>query len=151
MIFSRIKAYMLAFSGSFSRKCLEGISFNFFVCFIFNVSIGSAPKKKTSTFNVIPKLKQSPSLLQISCQFLVCQKVQKMRRQKIDVVQNLFPKRLQDTLASPASILQSIWIFILTFTLFRDAVCQRYFFRKISLKYKKNMLTCHLVKSLRTR
>ena len=46
MIFRRIKAYMLAFSGSFSRKCLEGISFNFFVCFIFNVSIGSAPKRK---------------------------------------------------------------------------------------------------------
>ena len=46
MIFSRIKAYMLAFSGSFSRKCQEGISFNCFVCFIFNVSIGSAPKRK---------------------------------------------------------------------------------------------------------
>ena len=44
--FRCIKAYMLAFSGRFSRKCLEGISFNFFVCFIFNWSIGSAPKKK---------------------------------------------------------------------------------------------------------
>ena len=31
---------MLAFSGRFSIKCLEGISFNFFVCFILNVSIG---------------------------------------------------------------------------------------------------------------
>ena len=33
-------------SGRFSRKCLEGISFNFFVFFIFNWSTGSAPKKK---------------------------------------------------------------------------------------------------------
>ena len=41
-----IKAYMLAFSGRFSRKCLEGISFNFFVCSISDWSIGSAPKKK---------------------------------------------------------------------------------------------------------
>ena len=40
-----IKAYMLAFSGRFSRKYLEGISFNFFVCFIFKWSIGSAPKQ----------------------------------------------------------------------------------------------------------
>ena len=39
--FRCIKAYMLAFS----RKCLEGISFNVFVFFIFNWSIGSAPKK----------------------------------------------------------------------------------------------------------
>ena len=37
---------MLAFFGRFSRKCLEGISFKFFVCFIFNVSLGSAPKRK---------------------------------------------------------------------------------------------------------
>ena len=37
---------MLAFSRRFSRTCLEGISFNFFVCFIFNVSLGSAPKRK---------------------------------------------------------------------------------------------------------
>ena len=37
---------MLAFSGRFSRTCLEGISFKFFVCFIFNVSLGSAPKRK---------------------------------------------------------------------------------------------------------
>ena len=37
---------MLAFSGRFSRTCLEGISFKFFVCFILNVSIGSAPKRK---------------------------------------------------------------------------------------------------------
>ena len=37
---------MLAFSRRFSRKCLEGISFKFFVCFIFNVSLGSAPKRK---------------------------------------------------------------------------------------------------------
>ena len=46
MIFRRIKAYMLAFSGSFFRTCLEGISFKFFVCFIFNVSLRSAPKRK---------------------------------------------------------------------------------------------------------
>ena len=46
MRFRCIKAYMLAFSERFSRKCLEGISFNFFVCFILNVSIGSAPKRK---------------------------------------------------------------------------------------------------------
>ena len=46
MSFRCIKAYMLAFSGRFSRKCLEGISFKFFVCFIFNVSLGSAPKRK---------------------------------------------------------------------------------------------------------
>ena len=37
---------MHAFSGRFSRASLEGISFNFFVCFILNVSIGSAPKRK---------------------------------------------------------------------------------------------------------
>ena len=37
---------MHAFSGRFSRASLEGISFNFFVCFIFNVSLGSAPKRK---------------------------------------------------------------------------------------------------------
>ena len=37
---------MLAFSGRFSKASLEGISFKFFVCFIFNVSPGSAPKKK---------------------------------------------------------------------------------------------------------
>ena len=46
MIFRGIKAYMLAFSGSFSRKCLVVIFFNFFVCFIFNVSLRSAPKRK---------------------------------------------------------------------------------------------------------
>ena len=46
MSFRCIKAYMLAFSGRFSRASLEGISFNFFVCFILNVSIGSAPKRK---------------------------------------------------------------------------------------------------------
>ena len=49
MSFRCIKAYMLAFSGRFSRKCLEGISFNFFVCFIFDWSIGSAQKKKKHT------------------------------------------------------------------------------------------------------
>ena len=36
----------MLFSRRFSRTCLEGISFNFFVCFIFNVSLGSAPKRK---------------------------------------------------------------------------------------------------------
>ena len=46
MSFRCIKAFMHAFSGRFSRTCLEGISFNFFVCFIFNVSLGSAPKRK---------------------------------------------------------------------------------------------------------
>ena len=69
--FRCIKAYMLAFSGRFSRKCLEGISFNFFVCFIFDWSIGSAPKKKTSISNGIPELKWNPSLLPISCQCLI--------------------------------------------------------------------------------
>ena len=37
---------MHAFSGRFSRASLEGISFKFFVCFIFNVSLGNAPKRK---------------------------------------------------------------------------------------------------------
>ena len=37
---------MHAFSGRFSRTCLEGISFKFFVYFIFNVTLGSAPKRK---------------------------------------------------------------------------------------------------------
>ena len=32
--------------AGFLEGFLEGISFNFFVCFIFNVSIGSAPKRK---------------------------------------------------------------------------------------------------------
>ena len=36
----------LLFSRRFSRTCLEGISFKFFVCFIFNVSLESAPKRK---------------------------------------------------------------------------------------------------------
>ena len=36
----------MLFSRRFSRKCLEGISFKFFVCFIFNVLLGSAPTKK---------------------------------------------------------------------------------------------------------
>ena len=44
--FRCIKAFMHAFSGMFSRTCLEGISFKFFVCFIFNVSLGSVPKRK---------------------------------------------------------------------------------------------------------
>ena len=61
MSFRCIKAFMHAFSGRFSRASLEGISFNFFVCFIFNVSIGRAPKKITSIFNVIPELKKNPS------------------------------------------------------------------------------------------
>ena len=43
---------MHAFSGRFSRTCLEGISFKFFVCFIFNVSLGSAPKRKN--FDIQP-------------------------------------------------------------------------------------------------
>ena len=47
MSFRCIKAYILACSGRFSRKCLEGISFNFFVFFIFDWSIGSVLKKKT--------------------------------------------------------------------------------------------------------
>ena len=34
------------FSRRFSGTCLEGISFKFFVCFILNVSLGSAPKRK---------------------------------------------------------------------------------------------------------
>ena len=46
MSFRCVKAFMHAFSGRFSRASLEGISFNFFVCFILNVSIGSAPKRK---------------------------------------------------------------------------------------------------------
>ena len=50
MNFRCIKAWMLAFSRRFSRKCLEGISFNFFVCFIFHWSIGSAPKKKNHKY-----------------------------------------------------------------------------------------------------
>jgi len=37
---------MHAYSGRFSRASLEGISFNFFLCFISNVSLGSAPKRK---------------------------------------------------------------------------------------------------------
>ena len=36
----------MLFSRRFSRTCLEGISFKFFVCFILNVSLGSAPKRK---------------------------------------------------------------------------------------------------------
>ena len=36
----------MLFSRGFSRTCLEGISFKLFVCFIFNVSLGSAPKRK---------------------------------------------------------------------------------------------------------
>ena len=46
MSFKCIKAFMHAFSGRFSRASLEGISFKFFVCFIFNVSLGSGPKRK---------------------------------------------------------------------------------------------------------
>ena len=50
--FKCIKAYMLAFSGRCSRASLEGISFKFFVCFIFNVSLGSTPKRKN--FDIQP-------------------------------------------------------------------------------------------------
>ena len=46
MSFRCVKAFMHAFSGRFSGASLEGISFNFFVCFILNVSMGSAPKRK---------------------------------------------------------------------------------------------------------
>ena len=46
MSFKCIKAFIHAFSGRFSRASLEGISLKFFVYFILNVSIGSAPKRK---------------------------------------------------------------------------------------------------------
>ena len=59
MIFRRIKTYMLAFSGSFSRTCPEGISFKFFVCFI---SLGSAPKRKN--FDI-----QRNTRVGLGCQF----------------------------------------------------------------------------------
>ena len=56
MSFKCIKAYMLAFSGRFSRASLEGISFKFFVCFIFNVSLGSAPKRKNFDMQCITRV-----------------------------------------------------------------------------------------------
>ena len=62
MSFRCIKAFMHAFSGRFSRASLEGISFKFFVCFIFNVSIGSAPKRKN--FDI-----QSNNRVGLGCQF----------------------------------------------------------------------------------
>ena len=53
MSFRCIKAYMLAFSSRFSRKCIEGISFIFFVCFIFNWSTEVRQREITSISNVI--------------------------------------------------------------------------------------------------
>ena len=76
MSFRCIKAFMHAFSGRFSRACLEGISFKFFVCFIFNVSLGSAPKRKNFDIQrntrVGSGLNQEASLLQIDCQVIIC-------------------------------------------------------------------------------
>ena len=64
--FRCIKAYMLAFSGRFSRKCLKGISFNFFVCFIFNRSIGSAQKKKHQYLMLYQSWNRTPVYLEIA-------------------------------------------------------------------------------------
>ena len=60
--FRCIKAYLHAFSGRFSRASLEGISFNFFVCFILNVSIRSAPKRKNIDI-------QRNTMVGLGCQF----------------------------------------------------------------------------------
>ena len=40
------KGIHACFSGRFSRASLEGISFKLIIYFIFNVSLGSAPKRK---------------------------------------------------------------------------------------------------------
>ena len=54
--FRCIKAFMHAFSGRFSKASLEGTSFKFFVC---------------SIFNVIPVQVQDASLLQIYCNVII--------------------------------------------------------------------------------
>ena len=56
MSFRCVKAFMHASSSRFSRASLEGISFNFFVCFILNVSIGSAPKRKNIDIQRNPRV-----------------------------------------------------------------------------------------------
>ena len=72
MSFRCIKAQMLAFSGRFSRKCLEGISFNFLYILSSIDQQEVRQRKNTSISNVIPELKYNPSLLRISCQCLIC-------------------------------------------------------------------------------
>ena len=56
------KGIHACFSGRFSRASLEWISFNFFVCFIFNVSLGSASKRKN--FDI-----QHNTRVGLGCQF----------------------------------------------------------------------------------
>ena len=78
--FRCVKAFMHAFSGRFSRASLEGISFNFFVCFILNVSIGSAPKRKN--FDI-----QRNTRVGSGCQFtsnlLSCHHINKLDETKV--------------------------------------------------------------------
>ena len=64
--FRCIKAFMHAFSGRFSRTCLEGISFIFFVCFIFNWSIGSAPKKKHKYLTLYQNWHKTPPYFELA-------------------------------------------------------------------------------------
>ena len=66
---------MLAFYGSFSRKCLEGISFNFLYVLSSIDQKEVRQRKITSVSNVLPELKQNPSLLRISCQCLMCKEL----------------------------------------------------------------------------
>ena len=58
---------MLAFSGRFSRSCLEGISLNLMYVFIFSWSIGSAPKKKRQYPMLYQNWNRTPSLLNYQC------------------------------------------------------------------------------------
>ena len=68
MCFRCIKAFMHAFSGRFSRTCLEGISFNFLYV-LSSIDQQEVRQKKTIS-NVIPEMKQNLSLLQISSQLI---------------------------------------------------------------------------------
>ena len=65
----------MLFSRGFSRTCLEGISFKFFVCFIFNVSLGSVAlssehQPKTPAYASKQKSKKSSGIYISSKQIL---------------------------------------------------------------------------------
>ena len=56
----------LLFSRRFSGTCLEEISFNFFVCFFFNWSIWSAPKKKHHYLTLYQNWNRTPVYLELA-------------------------------------------------------------------------------------
>ena len=92
MCFRCIKAWCLLFSRRFSRTCLEWISFNFFVCFIFNVSLGSAPKRKKQQYLMLYQTWNRTSVyfkLALSASYVIFMMWKTLpRRHRGDFVQN---------------------------------------------------------------